>query len=154
MPEVIHLETKRELFVDYYLINDCNRTALQLHHPTSADIAIKYDQAWETDENGSGSFYTTVFKDKEVFKMYYRGHINNVCYAESKDGINWHKPDLGLFSKKGFENNNILMDHMKKFVNYRCNNPKLEKKIDKVLKHDHIWDSDKCLKYGLVDKIV
>ena len=52
------------------------------------------------------------------------------------------------------ENNNILMDHMKKFVNDRCNNPKLEKKIDKVLKHDHIWDSDKCLKYGLVDKIV
>ena len=132
MPEVIHLETKRELFVDYYLINDCNRTALQLHHPTSADIAIKYDQAWETDENGSGSFYTTVFKDKELFKMYYRGHINNVCYAESKDGINWHKPDLGLFSKKGFENNNILMEmpHTRSFFTFldtRAGIPECEK---------------------------
>lgn len=63
---------------------------------------------------------------------------------------------LGKYSEcqDDMENNNILMDHMKKFVNDRCNNPKLEKKIDKVLKHDHIWDSDKCLKYGLVDKIV
>ena len=63
---------------------------------------------------------------------------------------------LGKYSEcqDDMENNNILMDHMKRFVNERCQNSKLEKKLDKVLKHDHIWDSEKCLKYGLVDKIV
>lgn len=63
---------------------------------------------------------------------------------------------LGKYSEcqDDMENNNILMDHMKKFVNERCQNSKLEKKLDKVLKHDNIWDSEKCLKYGLVDKIV
>ena len=63
---------------------------------------------------------------------------------------------LGKFSEcqDDMENNNILMDHIKKFVNERCENQKLEKKLDKVLKHDHIWNAEKCLKYNLVDKIV
>ena len=112
MSEVIHLESKRELFVDHYFTDDFTGTTLKLHHPTPADIAIKYDQPWETDDQGSGSFYTTVFQDGDIFRMYYRGHITNVCYAESKDGINWDKPALGLFSKKGFEKNNILMENI------------------------------------------
>ena len=63
---------------------------------------------------------------------------------------------LGKFSEcqDDMENNNILMDHVKQFVNERCENTKLEKKLDKILKHDHIWNSDKCLKYNLIDKIV
>ena len=28
------------------------------------------------------------------------------------------------------------------------------KKLSKVLKHDKIWNADKCLRYGLVNKIV
>ncbi len=63
---------------------------------------------------------------------------------------------LGKYSEcqDDMDNNNILMEHMKKFVNERCENQKLEKKLDKVLKHDHIWNAEKCLKYNLVDKIV
>lgn len=52
------------------------------------------------------------------------------------------------------DNNNILMDNIKRFINERCNNPKLAKKLNKVLKHDHLWNAEKCLKYNLVDKIV
>ena len=103
MSEVIHLENKRELFVDYYLTDDFDGTALKLHHPAPANVAIKYDQPWETDDQGSGSFYTTVFQDGDIFRMYYRGHSTNVCYAESEDGINWYKPDLGMVSKKSFD---------------------------------------------------
>ena len=40
MSEVIHLENKRELFVDHYFANDFNGTALKLHHPTPADIDL------------------------------------------------------------------------------------------------------------------
>jgi len=63
---------------------------------------------------------------------------------------------LGKYSEcqDDMDNNNILMEHMKKYVNEKCNNAKLEKKLDKVLKHDHIWNAEKCLKYNLVDKIV
>ena len=50
--------------------------------------------------------------------------------------------------------NDILMDRLKNYMNDRCNNKRLKKKMNKVLKHDIIWDANKCLKYGLVDKIV
>ena len=63
---------------------------------------------------------------------------------------------LGKYSEcqDDMDNNNILMEHMKKYVNEKCDNTKLEKKLDRVLKHDHIWNAEKCLKYNLVDKIV
>lgn len=31
------------------------------------------------------------------------------CYAESKDGIHWTRPDLGLFEFNGSRNNNIIV---------------------------------------------
>src|SRR5262249_7240453 len=32
------------------------------------------------------------------------------CYAESRDGIHWTKPDLGLFEFDGSKHNNIVWD--------------------------------------------
>tara|TARA_B110000967_G_C18832697_1_gene534968 strand:- start:1246 stop:1515 length:270 start_codon:yes stop_codon:yes gene_type:complete len=63
---------------------------------------------------------------------------------------------LGTYSnlKDDMENNDMIMDHMKSYMNERCQNAKLSKKLDKVMKHDIIWDAEKSLKYGLVDKIV
>ena len=50
--------------------------------------------------------------------------------------------------------NDIIMSRMKMYMNERCENKLLKKKLNKVLKHDIIWNADKCLKYGLVDRIV
>ena len=63
---------------------------------------------------------------------------------------------LGKYSEcqDDMKNNDILMDHVKSYMNSRCNNHKLKKKLNKVLKHDHIWPAEKCLKHGLVDKII
>lgn len=63
---------------------------------------------------------------------------------------------LGKYSEcqDDMENNDILMEHVKEYMNDRCKNKKLKKKLSKVLKHDKIWNADKCLRYGLVDKIV
>ena len=32
-----------------------------------------------------------------------------ICYATSKDGVTWHKPELGLFEFEGSKRNNIIM---------------------------------------------
>ncbi len=63
---------------------------------------------------------------------------------------------IGKYSecKDDMKNNDIIMNDMKAYMNERCNNKLLKKKLNKVLKHDIIWDANKCLKYGLVDKIV
>ena len=54
--------------------------------------------------------------------MYHRGSVLGVkdgrlivgkqvyCYAESKDGITFHKPNLGLFEYNGSKDNNIVWD--------------------------------------------
>jgi len=52
--------------------------------------------------------------------MYYRGthrpapkdhgHPEVVCYAESRDGIHWTKPDLWLVTFGGSKKNNIIWD--------------------------------------------
>jgi ATP-dependent protease ClpP protease subunit len=63
---------------------------------------------------------------------------------------------IGKYSEcqDDMKNNDIIMNDMKTYMNERCNNKLLKKKLNKVLKHDIIWDANKCLKYGLIDKIV
>lgn len=114
----INIGSRRELFVDDALVGTMTgKVEFRLHHPTPQQVAIKYDQPWE----GNASGYATVFRDGDLYRMYYRGHrylidakplrqaqAEVVCYAESRDGIIWVKPKLGLFSWNGSKDNNIL----------------------------------------------
>jgi hypothetical protein len=77
---------------------------LTLHHPVPQEIIVVHDAPWE----GSGSTYHAVFKDGDLYRMYYtachldvqQGKLNLPhdtfgVYAESKDGIHWAKTQLG-----------------------------------------------------------
>jgi hypothetical protein len=110
----IRLGSRRELFVDSFLIEQLDRAHLKLHEPRREGVALKFDQPWE----GGFSGYTTVFKDGDIYRMYYRGlpiatrddSADAVtCYAESKDGITWIKPNLGLFAIHGARENNVVL---------------------------------------------
>jgi len=115
--EPIDIGSQRELFVDDYLIERLDDAGRQLHHPTPREIAIEHDAPWE----GAGSGYHTVFRDGDLYRMYYRGSKLGVengklkegpqvyCYAESRDGITFSKPDLGLFEHEGSKQNNIIL---------------------------------------------
>jgi hypothetical protein len=113
--EVREIGSRRELFVDDYLIATRTGTDLRLHPPVARDVALVCDAPWE----GNTSAYYTVFPDGDRFRMYYRGsHFDEVtkkaahpeftCYAESRDGLTWHKPKLGLFEFNGSKENNIV----------------------------------------------
>ena len=108
--EPIDIGSKRELFVDQHLIEKLHSARLTLHHPQAREIAIRFDKPWE----GNTSGYPTVMLDGDLFKMIYRGHrmiwdggklrmshSPVVCYAESRDGISWTKPDLRIFPLLG-----------------------------------------------------
>jgi hypothetical protein len=111
--EILELGSRRELFVDHFLIAKMDGLQLKLHEPRREGVAVKFDRPWE----GGYSGYTTVIKDGELFRMYYRGlpvagrdgsESESVCYAESKDGIVWTKPNLGQFEIKGTRENNVV----------------------------------------------
>lgn len=115
----INIGSRRELLVDRHLIEQMDGVRLELHRPTSREVALVRNKPWE----GNVSGYTTVFQDGDLYRMYYRGtdtvytqgkvtspHREVVCYAESKDGITWTRPDLGLVEFDESKKNNIIWD--------------------------------------------
>ncbi len=106
--EPVDIGSRRELFVDYHLIDQLNGVSLKLHSPQCKGPAIRFDKPWE----GKYSAVFSMFQDGDIYRMYYRGQSDEKeerwCYAESKDGIQWTRPKLGLHEFAGSRDNNIL----------------------------------------------
>jgi hypothetical protein len=111
----IDLGSRRELLVDDYLLESLDGVTLKLHKPEAREVVLTCDRPWE----GNTSAYYTLFQDGDRFRIYYRGshydettkkegHPQFTCYAESRDGITWEKPALGLFEFAGSKDNNIV----------------------------------------------
>lgn len=111
--DIIYLDDKREIFVDNYLIEQIDGVNILMHHPYDEGPVFFFDKPWE----GPFCGYVTIIKDMDTYKVYYRGsqggrdgNDNEVtCYAESKDGIKWHKPNLGIHTIQGSKNNNVVL---------------------------------------------
>ena len=111
----VAIGSRIEMFVDDWLI-DTNRTrgnvALKLQPPVRREIVLVTDKPWE----GPDSAYYTVFQDGPLVRLYYRGVVPDgdgssaqvTCYAESRDGIHFTRPNLGLVEFKGSTQNNII----------------------------------------------
>lgn len=118
--ELIDLSGRRELFIDDYLISEMKNVQILVHQPDPQEIAVQCDAPWE----GNGCGYYTVLHDKResVYRMYYHawqiptgiepGGPLSIAYFESKDGINWVRPTLGLCEFKGSKENNIILNKM------------------------------------------
>ncbi len=114
--EPLKIGSRLELFVDDYVIDDIEGDAtLHLHQPKPREVVLVTDKPWE----GNTSAYYTIFRDGDLYRAYYRGshwdeqakkaaHPEVVCYAESKDGIHWIKPELELCAFNGSKKNNIV----------------------------------------------
>lgn len=113
----IDLGSRRELFVDDYLIEKLTDAELELQHPNEGEVVLVHDKPWE----GNVSTYHTVFRDGDLYRLYYRGghhreqsdkpaHKEFCCYAESKDGVHWHRPSLGMVEFEGSKDNNIILE--------------------------------------------
>ncbi|HLB73603.1 MAG TPA: hypothetical protein VJJ98_06265 [Sedimentisphaerales bacterium] len=132
--QCIDISDRWELFVDDYLIDQMKgRIELRLHSPTVQDVVLTHDKPWE----GNTSGYHTVFQDGEICRMYYRGwnhdaktqkqlHPAVVCYAQSRDGINWDRPNLRLVEFQGSRENNIILEGFgtHNFTPFKDCNPK------------------------------
>jgi hypothetical protein len=112
--------SERQLFIDNAFFLQSNNISLQLHRPTKTNQQVVRPQyPWELATLN----WFTVVQDRGVidtqakYRMWYECYDvpgwpttddTSFCYAESRDGINWTKPKLGLFEYQGSTNNNIL----------------------------------------------
>lgn len=113
--EPLAIGSRRELLVDDFLIASLSGAELALHKPQPHEVALVCDRPWE----GNTSAYYALFEDSGLFRAYYRGshvdektrkatHPEFTCYAESRDGLKFEKPELGLFEFAGSKRNNIV----------------------------------------------
>lgn len=110
----IELGSRRELMVDHFLLDQLDGVSLELQTPRDEGTVVEFDRPWE----GLFCGYGTIIQDGDVYRLYYRGRpvagtdgdTNEVtCYAESKDGIHWDKPNLDLYEVQGTRANNVIL---------------------------------------------
>lgn len=111
-----------QLFVDDHIIASSNLKRV-IHQPTkyAGNPILLPVKPWEGQYT---LLYGTVIKDEEegIFKMWYStmNHFRYIqkifpestylCYATSRDGIHWNKPDLGVIAYRGHRENNIVLE--------------------------------------------
>ena len=102
--------TDRQLFVDDFWTTDAKEVTRILHHPERREVAIAGEHPWEQKISSAG-----FMRDGDRFRAWYRcaedeakGTRLRIAYAESKDGIHWEKPNLGLFEFEGSRENNLV----------------------------------------------
>lgn len=105
----IELSNRRELFVDRFLIESLEGLSLKLHEPKATEAMAQPANDME---------YGTIIHDGSVYRMYTRegrgakfdGDQTEVTrYCESKDGIHWTKPELGMVELDGSKQNNVIL---------------------------------------------
>ena len=114
---VIDIGSRRELMVDDLLVDRLDGSVRRrMHSPTPREEVLRFDKPWE----GNSSFCNEVFRTEGGYQMFYRGwayrygenlaqaHSAMCCYAESRDGIHWERPNLGLTTFAGSRDNNIV----------------------------------------------
>ncbi|MEE3372622.1 MAG: hypothetical protein VX346_25020 [Planctomycetota bacterium] len=109
--DVIDIGSRRELFIDRFLIDKLDGLQLKLQQPTPTAVI----------PNAPRGHYATVIKDGTLFRRYDRGGVadfdgdsrETTHYWESRDGTHWTRPQLGLFDVGGSRQNNVIIAHTK-----------------------------------------
>jgi hypothetical protein len=128
-PQELRIGSVRQLFLDDFVIEQTENVRRQFHRPVryGGNPLLEADQPWEQGGDGVYLFGGTLIFDEEeqIFKMWYRTHVvektsagdaigempkggYRTCYAISRDGLTWEKPNLGQVKYAGSTDNNML----------------------------------------------
>lgn len=132
----VEIGNRRELLLDDLLVDRLEGEARRVfHRPVAREVVMTFDDP----NQGNTWAYPTVMKDGDVYRMWYRGGRleiredgswgrslpQHVAYAESRDGINWTRPNLGLVEIHGSKENNAVWKGVGShaFVPFKDDNP-------------------------------
>ena len=115
-PAVIPIDVGRQLFVDDFLIDNttCTRTFHKATWHPASPVVVPDGTSDAPLPGQRGAATAMPFSDgvwydpaDDLYKMWYFAAWGKyTCYAQSKDGIHWEKPDLDVVP-----GTNIVMDH-------------------------------------------
>jgi hypothetical protein len=119
-PAPLELGSRRQLLLDDALFERRDNLEFRVQVPEVREVVLRCDQPWERKV----MHYSSVVQDEGRYRMWYRVDDGNprvdqatdrtwTCYAESRDGIRWEKPALGLVAHGGSTRNNIVLEHEK-----------------------------------------
>ena len=107
-----------QLLFDDYVVEDrygLRRVVGPVEKYPANPLEIGPDLPWESDIGLPDVLYDP---EEDLYKAWYcvsryqegieTGHIGSTAYAESRDGVVWTKPELGLFPYGGRENTNLV----------------------------------------------
>ena len=110
----LDIGSEKQLFIDTQFFETSENIALQVNPAfKTEEHNLQADRPWE---NATLNWFN-VMADEDMYRMWYECYDvpgwptdddTSFCYAESKDGIHWTKPELGLFSYQDSTKNNIL----------------------------------------------
>lgn len=97
---------QRQLFIDQRFLGAAQGVELRVHPPVKTyERTVVATEPWERGHVGC---YSSVLFADGVYHMWYRAGAG-MCYARSKDGVTWEKPELGIVEYKGSKKNNISL---------------------------------------------
>jgi hypothetical protein len=118
----IDIANRRELFVDDFLIAELRGASLILQTPTPAALGR---------DAFADAGYATVVKDGPLYHAWYRAYQPDyvltaesgfdgnpgeyTAYMHSADGVDWTKPNLGLYTLAGSSANNAVLAYQPPF---------------------------------------
>ena len=110
----LHIGTTRQLFIDDFIVENMSGVTRVVNQPEKhpANPLVRLDRPWE-GRFQVGGWGAVIYDDSEsLFKMWYCAYPKPeggiMCYAFSKDGIHWDKPELGLAERNGSTANNVV----------------------------------------------
>ncbi len=133
MSEIINIGSRREVFWDNTMLDTSRtRTTAVLHEPIKRECVITFDESLPV--TADGCHFIKVLQDGDIYRMYV--HLQRTfkhegkkewsyspeLYFESKDGIHWEAPKLGICEYHGNKDNNILFDYNSGDNRYRITN--------------------------------
>lgn len=121
----VSIGAEHQLFVDSYLIESTENVERNLHQvqPYEGNPVLMSTKPWEHRRLVYGSVY--YIPEEAEFRMWYMvfgakdarppnpilsfKEAGSICYATSRDGVHWQKPELGLKEFRGSKENNIVL---------------------------------------------
>ena len=108
----------KHLFIDDRFVAEKSGLTRRFHQARKCERnpVIRADRPWEKDAAFIDSAMVVYDEAAGRFRAWYQGGAcygpddgSNMCYATSADGIDWHKPSLGIVDFEGSTDNNIVL---------------------------------------------